>query len=140
MIWIIWDLNPKKVKKCRLLIVFIEMSVGFVFSVAPSKGHEILSRKVENDIVEFWYYMRFSLKSIRDLAVGNTMLINRVDEVLSDGLDYKRYLPKLIHLFIFFFFLFFFLFCERPTKLIYMNIGYTTNINYYNLSYILYWH
>lgn len=84
------------------------MSVGFVFSVAPSKGHEILSRKVENDIVEFWYYMRFSLKSIRDLAVGNTMLINRVDEVLSDGLDYKRYLPKLIHLFIFFFFLFFF--------------------------------
>lgn len=61
-----------------------------VSSVAPSKGHEILSRKVENDIVEFWYYMRFSLKSIRDLAVGNTMLINRVDEVLSDGLDYKR--------------------------------------------------
>ncbi|CAI9740361.1 Hypothetical predicted protein [Octopus vulgaris] len=59
-------------------------------STTPSEKHEVLGRKVENDIVEFWYYLKFSMKRMRDLAIGNSVLISKLDEVLTNGLEYKR--------------------------------------------------
>ncbi|XP_052832335.1 alpha-(1,6)-fucosyltransferase [Octopus bimaculoides] len=59
-------------------------------SITPSTTHEELGRKVENDIVEFWYYLKFSMKRMRDLAIGNSVLISKLDEVLTNGLEYKR--------------------------------------------------
>ncbi|GAB1606344.1 alpha-(1,6)-fucosyltransferase-like [Argonauta hians] len=59
-------------------------------SPTPSVTHEQLSRKVENDLVEFWYYLKSSMKRMKDLAFGNPVLIAKLEDVLSNGIQYKR--------------------------------------------------
>ncbi|KAL5009035.1 hypothetical protein ScPMuIL_014616 [Solemya velum] len=57
---------------------------------APSKEHEQLRRKIENDAREFWYYMGSHLKQLKTSARNGINIEDSINNLLEDGEGYKR--------------------------------------------------
>ncbi|XP_033734608.1 alpha-(1,6)-fucosyltransferase-like [Pecten maximus] len=64
-------------------------------ATGPSLLHEQRRRKIENDVVEFWYYMRSELKKLK--SVSKSDIVHVVDKALLDGADYQKTLHKDFH-------------------------------------------
>lgn len=58
----------------------------------PTLYHEQRRRKLENDVVEFWYFMRSELNKLKKASRGDTA--QKMDKVLSLGATYQRTIHK----------------------------------------------
>ena len=52
-------------------------------------AHEYLRRKIENGVVEQWYYLRSELNKIKQSNNENEGLKQHIDRVLENGVDHK---------------------------------------------------
>ena len=59
------------------------------FSDGPTLEHEVRRRKAENTAVEFWYYMRNKLKSLREKA-GSSEIGTSLGEIIQDATGYQK--------------------------------------------------
>ncbi|KAL3875017.1 hypothetical protein ACJMK2_037959 [Sinanodonta woodiana] len=60
----------------------------------PSMEHEIVRRKVENDVQEFWLFIRSELNKMKGLSAGNANLLSKINSVLADSAGYHRTLTS----------------------------------------------
>ena len=58
--------------------------------LGPDAEHEEARRKIQNGVVEFWYYINDQLSSIKQANQGNTQLVSHINDVMEDSLDHHR--------------------------------------------------
>lgn len=65
------------------------ITVHYILLVSFGKDHEILRRRIENGVKEFWFFLQSELKKLKNLE-GNE-LHKHTDELLSDLGNHERY-------------------------------------------------
>ena len=75
-----------------------QSDLGSILGDEPSQSHELLRRSIANGVQEQWYYIGSQLRRMKADAEKKApqadWLVQRLDEVLVTGLDYKRTLLR----------------------------------------------
>ncbi|KAK3595505.1 hypothetical protein CHS0354_021604 [Potamilus streckersoni] len=60
----------------------------------PSMNHEIVRRKVENDMQEFWLFVKSELNKMKGLSAGNGNLLSKINSLLANSAGFHRTLTN----------------------------------------------
>jgi hypothetical protein len=65
-------------------------------SDGPSTKYEMARRRVESGVHEMWFYFGAEFKQLKQLAQNDTEIALRIDQILEEGVEHKRYVLKQI--------------------------------------------